>query len=130
MTILAGGSVGKEAGALQIGASLGTTIAKPFHLHNILRRENHDDTYEINRYIVPTNRHSTIEANPHTTPHRHANSVCRTTCIQSNRAEAPQPPALATTGVSNAWPITLGLLTLLAAAILVVRHRRELEDGE
>lgn len=45
-------------------------------------------------------------------------------------AEAPQPPALATTGVSNAWPITLGLLTLLAAAILVVRHRRELEDGE
>ena len=44
--------------------------------------------------------------------------------------EAPQPPALATTGVSNAWPVTLGLLTLLAAAILVVRHKRELEDGE
>lgn len=52
MTILAGGSVGKEAGALQIVASLGTTIAKPFRLHNILRRENHDDTYEINRYIA------------------------------------------------------------------------------
>ncbi|RYQ58438.1 voltage-gated chloride channel [Bifidobacterium pseudolongum subsp. globosum] len=52
MTILAGGSVGKEAGALQIGASLGTTIAKPFRLHNILRCENHDDTYEINRYIA------------------------------------------------------------------------------
>ena len=54
MTILAGGSVGKEAGALQIGASLGTTIAKPFRLHNILRRENHDDAYEINRYIAST----------------------------------------------------------------------------
>ncbi len=54
MTILAGGSVGKEAGALQIGASLGTTIAKPFRLHNILRCENHDDAYEINRYIAST----------------------------------------------------------------------------
>lgn len=45
-------------------------------------------------------------------------------------APRPQPPALAATGVSNAWPITLGLLTLLAAAILVIRHKRELEDGE
>lgn len=45
-------------------------------------------------------------------------------------APQPQPPALAATGVSNAWPITLGLLTLLAAAILVIRHKRELEDGE
>ena len=40
---------------------------------------------------APTNRHSTIEANPHTTPHRHANSVCRTTCIQSNRAGGSTP---------------------------------------
>ncbi|PKV03101.1 chloride channel protein [Bifidobacterium pseudolongum] len=54
MTILAGGSVGKEAGALQIGASLGTTIARPFGLHNILRREHHDDTPEVNRYIAST----------------------------------------------------------------------------
>ncbi|MDY3689300.1 LPXTG-motif cell wall anchor domain-containing protein [Bifidobacterium pseudolongum subsp. pseudolongum] len=47
-------------------------------------------------------------------------------------AEAPrsQAPALAATGVSNAWPITLGLLTLLAAVILVIRHKRELEDGD
>jgi len=44
--------------------------------------------------------------------------------------KAPRPPALAATGVSDAWPITLGLLTLLAASILVVRHKRELEDGE
>lgn len=31
------GSVGKEAGALQMGASLGATIAKPFKLHDVLR---------------------------------------------------------------------------------------------
>ncbi|RYM93015.1 chloride channel protein [Bifidobacterium animalis] len=37
MSILAGGSVGKEAGALQMGASLGATIAKPFKLHDVLR---------------------------------------------------------------------------------------------
>ena len=37
MSILAGGSVGKEAGARQMGASLGATIAKPFKLHDVLR---------------------------------------------------------------------------------------------
>ncbi len=42
MSMLMGGSVGKEAGALQMGASLGSTIAKPFKLHDILRVDSHD----------------------------------------------------------------------------------------
>lgn len=50
--------------------------------------------------------------------------------VAEPKAEMPHPQMLAATGVSNAWPLTLGLLTLLAAAILVVRHKRELEDGE
>lgn len=38
MTMLGGGAVGKEAGALQMGASLGATVARPFHLRDIFHR--------------------------------------------------------------------------------------------
>lgn len=54
MTILGGGSVGKEAGALQIGASLGATIAKPFKLRNVFHDTSPRDTEDLNRYVAST----------------------------------------------------------------------------
>ena len=38
MSIVCGGSVGKEAGALQIGASLGSLVSRPFKLHSVYKR--------------------------------------------------------------------------------------------
>ncbi|KFI66159.1 chloride channel protein [Bifidobacterium cuniculi] len=61
MTIMGGGSVGKEAGALQIGASLGTTISKPFHLRDIWHADARDDT-GLNRYIASTGMAATFSA--------------------------------------------------------------------
>ena len=62
MTILAGGTVGKEAGAMQMGASLGTTIARPFRLHNVVRRPNHDDTQDMHLYVAATGMAATFSA--------------------------------------------------------------------
>ena len=62
MTILAGGSVGKEAGAMQLGASLGTTIGRPFRLHNVVRRPNHDDTQDMHLYVAATGMAATFSA--------------------------------------------------------------------
>ncbi|NEG69286.1 chloride channel protein [Bifidobacterium choloepi] len=53
MTMLGGGAVGKEAGALQMGASLGTTVSKPFHLHDLFQRDD-DDTKAVNSYVAST----------------------------------------------------------------------------
>lgn len=39
LSILGGGSVGKEAGALHMGASLGCLVARPFKLRSILRQQ-------------------------------------------------------------------------------------------
>lgn len=38
MSILCGGSVGKEAGALQMGASLGSLVSRPFKLRSVYKR--------------------------------------------------------------------------------------------
>ncbi|MEE1296459.1 MAG: chloride channel protein [Bifidobacterium sp.] len=54
MTIVGGGSVGTEAGALQIGASLGSTIGKRFHLRNVLHDGGAADVHGINQYMAAT----------------------------------------------------------------------------
>lgn len=51
MSILGGGSVGKEAGALQMGASLGSTVARPFKLKSIYRK---DSSESMNGYAAAT----------------------------------------------------------------------------
>ncbi len=51
MTILGGGSVGKEAGALQMGASLGSLVSRPFKLRSIYRR-NYDE--KLNDAVAAT----------------------------------------------------------------------------
>lgn len=38
LTLLGGGSVGREAAALQMGASLGSLVSRPFHLNPFLRK--------------------------------------------------------------------------------------------
>lgn len=48
-TILSGGSVGKEAGALQMGASLGNMVSKPFKLRSVFKR-NKDES--MNGYVA------------------------------------------------------------------------------
>lgn len=62
MTVFAGGSVGKEAGAMQMGASLGTMIARPFRLHNVVRRPHHDDTQDMHLYVAATGMAATFSA--------------------------------------------------------------------
>ncbi|EFA23527.1 chloride channel protein [Bifidobacterium gallicum] len=53
MSIFSGGSVGKEAGALQLGGSLGYTVGKPFHLRNVFY-EREDGAMFTNRYTAAT----------------------------------------------------------------------------
>ena len=45
LSVLGGASVGKEAGALQMGASLGNLVARPFHLSQVLKLEKKHDLY-------------------------------------------------------------------------------------
>ena len=53
MSIFSGGSVGKEAGALQIGASLGSLISKPFKLKHVFRKNiPRDKTEPLNNYAA------------------------------------------------------------------------------
>lgn len=54
MTILGGGAVGKEAGALQMGASLGATVSRPFHLRDILNRNGDADGRGIHSCVAAT----------------------------------------------------------------------------
>ncbi len=42
MSVICGASVGKEAGALQMGSSLGSLIAKPFKLKRVFRKDDPD----------------------------------------------------------------------------------------
>lgn len=51
MSIVSGGSVGKEAGALQIGASLGSLISQPFHIKHIFKKN------QITRKDEPLNNY-------------------------------------------------------------------------
>ncbi|WP_251211755.1 chloride channel protein [Adlercreutzia murintestinalis] len=59
LSMLGGGSVGKEAGALQIGASLGTLAARPFKLRSVYRR-NADES--MNGYAAATGMAATFSA--------------------------------------------------------------------
>lgn len=53
MSIVSGGSVGKEAGALQIGASLGSLISRPFHIKHVFRKEKMSKEDEpLNNYVA------------------------------------------------------------------------------
>lgn len=56
MSILGGGTVGKEAGALHMGASLGTIVSRPFHLHDpLVPYDVQDDNRKaVNRYVACT----------------------------------------------------------------------------
>lgn len=49
MSVFCGASVGKEAGALQIGASLGSLISRPFNIRSIYKTEKND---EMNNYAA------------------------------------------------------------------------------
>ena len=49
MTILCGGSVGKEAGALQMGASLGSFLSKPFKIKSIFKKRKSEP---MNNYVA------------------------------------------------------------------------------
>ncbi|RSX55909.1 chloride transporter, chloride channel family [Bifidobacterium dolichotidis] len=53
MSIFSGGSVGKEAGALQMGGSIGYNVGKPFHLRNVFY-EREDGEMFANRYTAAT----------------------------------------------------------------------------
>lgn len=59
LSILGGGSVGKEAGALQIGASLGTLVSRPFKLHSIYK-SNADES--MDGYVAATGMAATFSA--------------------------------------------------------------------
>ncbi len=59
LSVLGGASVGKEAGALQMGASLGNLVARPFHLSQVLKLEKKHDLFG---YTAATGMAATFSA--------------------------------------------------------------------
>ncbi len=59
LSILGGGSVGKEAGALQIGASLGTLVSRPLKLQSVYRK-NADES--MTGFVAATGMAATFSA--------------------------------------------------------------------